>query len=168
MMVRFWNTSYPWRVAGGPTCWCSKTVWSSSWVQGRDRWNISDVDQTLGYKRDLENYHSVCQDGQHPVYAVLVMTRRTSPVMDKDGVFISGPDDPALLAEMTQNSNSPPLDADISSGSICLYPHSSVPLNFTSVNEIFRTFVVQVLTQTRRTCAPRRSSTNHMRRVEGN
>jgi len=76
--------------------------------KGRDRWDISDVDQALGYKRDLENYHSVCQDGQHPVHAVLVMTRRTDPVMEKDGVFISGPDDlPALLAEMTQNSDSP-------------------------------------------------------------
>ena len=56
--------------------------------KGRDRWDISDVDQALGYKRDLENYHSVCQDGQHPVYAVLVMTRRTD-LTDKDGVFIS-------------------------------------------------------------------------------
>ena len=80
--------------------------------KGRDR-SISDVDQALGYKRDLENYHSVCQDGQHPVHAVLVMTRRTDPVMEKDGVFISGPDDlPALLAKMTQNSDSPPLDAE--------------------------------------------------------
>ncbi|MGB2296334.1 MAG: DNA/RNA helicase domain-containing protein [Poseidonia sp.] len=81
--------------------------------KGRDRWDISDVDQALGYKRDLENYHSVCQDGQHAVHAILVMTRRTDVVMEKDGVYISGPDDlPALLAEMTQNSDSPPLDAE--------------------------------------------------------
>ena len=56
--------------------------------KGKERWDISDVDQAIGYKRDLENYHSICQDGQHPVHAILVMTRRTEPYTEKDGVFI--------------------------------------------------------------------------------
>ena len=81
--------------------------------KGREFWDISDVDQVLGYKRDLENYHSVCQDGQHPVEGVLVMTRRKKPVLEKDGIYISGPEDlPELLAKLTQESRAPPLDAE--------------------------------------------------------
>ena len=81
--------------------------------KGRDRWDISDVDQAIGYKRDLENYHSVCQDGQHPVHAILVMTRRTEPHKEKDGVFICGPEElPELLASLTQSSEYPSLDAE--------------------------------------------------------
>ena len=139
--------------------------------KGRDRWDISDVDQALGYKRDLENYHSVCQDGQHPVYAVLVMTRRTSPVMDKDGVFISGPDDlPALLAEMTQNSDSPPLDAE----HFLLGEYLPLPSLIRAAKLHFRERNLpnirrkRVPTPTRHIPAPRRSSTNHMRRVGEN
>ena len=81
--------------------------------KGKERWNISDVDQAIGYKRDLENYHSICQDGQHPVYAILVMTRRIEPYIEKDGVFICGPDELSeLLASLTQESKYPPLNAE--------------------------------------------------------
>ena len=81
--------------------------------KGKERWDISDVDQAIGYKRDLENYHSICQDGQHPVHAILAMTRRTEPYSEKDGVFISGPEDlPELLASLTQESEYPSLDAE--------------------------------------------------------
>ena len=73
--------------------------------KGRQSWSFSDVDQTLGYKRDLENYHSVCQDGQHPVHAVLVLTRSSDPPTERDGIRICGPDHlPELLAELTQES----------------------------------------------------------------
>ena len=81
--------------------------------KGKQNWGISDVDQAIGYKRDIENYHSVCQEGQHPVHAILVMTRRTEKYLEKDGIFISGPEDlPQLLASLTQDSNYPPLDAE--------------------------------------------------------
>ena len=81
--------------------------------KGKDRWDISDVDQAIGYKRDLENYHSICQKGQHPVHAILVMTRRKEAYAEKDGIYISGPEElPELLASLTQNSNYPPLDAE--------------------------------------------------------
>ena len=81
--------------------------------KGKERWDISDVDQAIGYKRDLENYHSICQDDQHPVHAILVMTRRTETHIEKDGIFISGPEElPQLLASLTQESKHPPLDAE--------------------------------------------------------
>ena len=60
--------------------------------KGKPSWSFSDVDQTLGYRRDLENYHSVCQDGQHPVHAILVLTRSSELPTERDGVRICGPD----------------------------------------------------------------------------
>ena len=81
--------------------------------KGKDNWDISDVDQAIGYKRDLENYHSICQEEQHPVHAILVMTRREEAYIQKDGIYISGPEElPELLASLTQDSNYPPLDAE--------------------------------------------------------
>jgi len=81
--------------------------------KGKERWDISDVDQAIGYKRDLENYHSICQDEQHPVHAILVMTRRTETHIEKDGIFISGPEElPELLASLTQKGDFPPLNAE--------------------------------------------------------
>ena len=81
--------------------------------KGRDRWDISDVDQAIGYKRDLENYHSVCQGEQHPVHAILVLTRNDDAPIIVDGVHVSGPKHlPELLAQLTHTGNQSALSAE--------------------------------------------------------
>jgi len=82
-------------------------------LKGKHQCNLADIDQALGYKRDLENYHSVCQDAQHPVYTIVVPTRKEDDYTEMDGAFIAGPHDlPKLLAKLTQESDYPSLNAE--------------------------------------------------------
>mgnify|MGYP001212495796 CR=1 FL=1 len=81
--------------------------------KGKPNWKQADVDQAHGYKRDLENYHSVCQGDQHPVHAILVLTRNDDAPVIIDGVHVSGPEHlPQLLAQLTHTGNQSALSAE--------------------------------------------------------
>ena len=80
--------------------------------KGKLSYERADLDQALGYKRDLSAYHSVLHDGVHPVNAVLVLTRRVAPPELIDGVFVCGPERlPSLIVELTQKSTAPSLSS---------------------------------------------------------
>ena len=80
--------------------------------KGKLSYDRADLDQALGYKRDLSAYHSVLHDGVHPVNAVLVLTRRVAPAELIDGVFVCGPEHlPSLIVELTQDSAAPSLSS---------------------------------------------------------
>ena len=80
--------------------------------KGKLSYDRADLDQALGYKRDLSAYHSVLHDGVHPVNAVLVLTRRVASPELNDGVYVCGPEHlPSLIVELTLDSTAPSLSS---------------------------------------------------------
>ena len=81
--------------------------------KGKLSYTKADLDQALGYKRDLGAYHSVLHDGQHPIEAVLVLTRRVAAPEVIDGVHVCGPEHlPELIINLTTARSAPSLSSD--------------------------------------------------------
>jgi hypothetical protein len=69
-------------------------------LKGKSNPTQADIDQALGYARDLRAYHRDC-DGT-PTHAVLVPTRSTKAALQKDGVWVVAPEHlDALLLDLS-------------------------------------------------------------------
>jgi hypothetical protein len=58
-------------------------------LKGKQSPNQADIDQVMAYARDLRCYHRECAN--RPVIAILIPTRKTDVIEEKDGVFIISP-----------------------------------------------------------------------------
>ena len=136
--------------------------------KGKPNWKQADVDQAHGYKRDLENYHSVCQGGQHPVHAILVLTRNDDAPVIVDGVHVSGPEHlPQLLAQLTHTGNQSALSAEhFLQGEYVPFQLLLRRPNFTFKKHHYREFVEQVQILTLPTTERRRYHSNLTTQVD--
>jgi hypothetical protein len=73
-------------------------------LKGKQQAGQADIDQVMAYARDLRCYHREC--AERPVIAILIPTRKTDVIEEKDGVFIVSPRelDTFLLKLATKHS----------------------------------------------------------------
>jgi len=58
-------------------------------LKGKQHAEKADIDQVMAYARDLRCYHREC--AHRPVYAILIPTRKSDVMEERDGVFILSP-----------------------------------------------------------------------------